>query len=1791
MRLNLRYRSFFTVGFCAFVLGLVQPASALVISEVMYHPVETDDTEVEFIELYNDRAVFEDLSGFQFVDGIEFEFPEDTVLGAKQYIVVALDPNAVEAMYGISGVLGPFDGRLDNDGEDIELANEVGEIILQFRYNDGHPWPVAADGTGHSMVLANKGGDPEEASTWAASTFIGGTPGGPDEIQVEPPDPTQVTLVDIGDAGRYFKGTEEPSPGLGGVATTDWTKIGFNDNPSNTDWIDGDNGYGYSNESSELQYIRTFLDDMAGGYISIYARLAFTVTNEEINSFSQLRAEVHFDDDYVLYLNGTRVSATDGITGDPPAFDAVRGGGWDPGPDNIDLTGYLNLLVPGENILAIQAHNGSISNSSDALAAPVLKATVEEAGGADDVRTNLVINEVLANSDADPGTDWIELYNPGPIAIDLSNVYLSDDRADLLQYKIADGTVLGVGEFLAIREGTGQDDLPFALNSAGETVYVTAADDSLVPQAIRVLDAVRYGATPPDVTVGRYPNGSDSIEFLSSATFGASNSKPLVHDIVINEIMYHHGTRDDRYDYVELYNKGTSMVSLTGWSFTDGIEYDFTQPVVLSPDSYVVVAKDPNLLESVYDNLTKNVNLFGPYSGNLNNHSERIQLSYPMQEWDADTGQLETYWVVADEVTYYDGGRWPKWADGKGASMELRDPFSNNNSPGAWADSDEWDKSSWEQFSFTINSNDNTYTHDTVDVFGLMLLNQGEVLIDDLEVIINGSNRVNNGGFEGGLNSWRTLGNHVQTFSTTEDSRSGSRSLHLVATGHGDPGANRVNQSIAGVTAGTVTFRGWARWLRGTRYMLLRTSRERSPVQPPRPAHAFELDMPLNQGTPGLPNTALVANRGPDITEVKHEPVLPAGNQPIVVSARVADNDGVGGVTLHYRSEGAASFDTTTMVDDGVGSDVAAGDGIYTGVIPGASGGTMRAFYITASDGSAAARFPTRLPASADVPDRTCLVRVGDAQVSTEFATYRIWMSDDVINVFRNRPNLANELMDCTFVYDDKEVFYNAKIRHRGSPFLRSGFGRDPRGRTAYRIEFNPDKKFRDREEINLDNTEGSNRGPLQERMSYWFYRKMGLQFSTQEYVRVINCGNSHANYEDVQKIDGDYIDKWWPDDDDGYIHKVDDYFEYTAEGTGHRNYDEGLKYDGSHPLIPETYRWGFEKRGHRENDKWDHLFDFAVAMNSGGANYEQQIESVIHPEHFAAVLAIRHAVGDWDSYGYNRGKNNYFYYASKEGKWYLLPWDIDFTLGSGHGPSTDIFTVNSGKFPEVARFLSYPKYRQMYLRALSQLVYGPWQTSYGTANPPTEFDRFLDDAADALARNGFDDSRRDGIKNFVQARRNYLLGIVPAITFGISTNNGRPLCVASPTVTIEGTRQAEVLDLWANVDIVSFSLTGEHTWEAELSVPLGTTLVVLRGMDDSGGFVDDAAGAISVTRVTKPAISSVRPKVGCNSGFLDMKLTGADFAPGSDISVMLTMPSEEVGFDAMYVQNNQAFDQIDAASLLLDHPETGQSDPVYAVHEHINLFNTGDRGVFLSNEETFAAPYNGDITNVAVRFTGYIYAPSPGERYFGVNSDDGFVLHIDGRLVGEYAEARGPATTDVMGNRTAGTMTFDFQAAGGYFLQLDYFENGGGEEIEFFQTNSIGGDRRLINVDSELIVLRASATRITGTDIVIPDSETLRFVADLSGIEPGMWNVVVEAGCGKAGQAVVENAFETVACESDINADARIDFADVADVAGRWIDNCSSPDWCGNSDIDRSGRVDLADLAIIADEWFIGVQ
>lgn len=52
--------------------------------------------------------------------------------------------------------LGPWTrtNNLPNDAGTVRLRNRLGAVLLEVNYSDEPPWPAAADGGGHSLVLA-----------------------------------------------------------------------------------------------------------------------------------------------------------------------------------------------------------------------------------------------------------------------------------------------------------------------------------------------------------------------------------------------------------------------------------------------------------------------------------------------------------------------------------------------------------------------------------------------------------------------------------------------------------------------------------------------------------------------------------------------------------------------------------------------------------------------------------------------------------------------------------------------------------------------------------------------------------------------------------------------------------------------------------------------------------------------------------------------------------------------------------------------------------------------------------------------------------------------------------------------------------------------------------------------------------------------------------------------------------------------------------------------------------------------------------------------------------------------------------------------------------------------------------------------------------------------------------------------------------------------------------------------------------------------------------------------------
>src|SRR5579883_488444 len=142
-------------------------------------------------------------------------------------------------------------------------------------------------------------------------------------------------------------------------------------------------------------------------------------------------------------------------------------------------------------------------------------------------------------------------------------------------------------------------------------------------------------------------------------------------DIVINEIMYHPPLEMEDLQYVELFNRGSSSVDLSDWSFSKGIKFTFPKQTRIEPGEYLVVCRDAKLFAGNYG---RQIRAIGDFSGRLSHRGEKIELS-------------NAAGVRVDAVKYSDTEPWPTGPDGHSTSLERICPDGPSDDPANWAGS------------------------------------------------------------------------------------------------------------------------------------------------------------------------------------------------------------------------------------------------------------------------------------------------------------------------------------------------------------------------------------------------------------------------------------------------------------------------------------------------------------------------------------------------------------------------------------------------------------------------------------------------------------------------------------------------------------------------------------------------------------------------------------------------------------------------------------------------------------------------------------------------------------------------------------------------------------------------------------------------------------------------------------------------------------------------------------------------------------------------------------------------
>ena len=868
--------------------------------------------------------------------------------------------------------------------------------------------------------------------------------------------------------------------------------------------------------------------------------------------------------------------------------------------------------------------------------------------------------------------------------------------------------------------------------------------------------------------------------------------------------------------WLELYNRSTNAVNLTGWRLDDGIDFRFAPDTMIPSNGYLVVAKAPAVLQAKYPGIS----IVGPFTNNLSHRGEGIVLR------DASDNP-------ADDVTYFDGGRWPEFADGNGSSLELIDPHADNSIAESWAASDESEKAPWTNVSYRAVAADDLGPTLWKE-FALGLLDAGELLVDDLSVIESpggsATELLGNGSFENGLSGWRVLGHHHAEV-IVDPGNAANHVLHLTTSGVTDDVGNLMETTLANgasVVNGReyqISFR--ARWIAGNHQLNTRLYHNRC-------ARTTRLPRPDQVGTPGARNSRWQPNLGPTFKNLQHSPVVPAANAPVMVTVEAGDPDGVAAMTLWWSANGGA-WSSVPMLP----APAPTAPQRFMGTAPGFAARTIVQFFIEATDGwGASANFP------AGGTNSRALYKVNDQLANLALAhNFRVLTttadSDDMLVPTKT---MSNETRPCTVIYDEAEVFYDAKVRLKGS-----NLGRSSNATLGFDVAFDPMKPFRGvHRSVHVDRSGGRRFGQHEIVIRHILNRAGGVPTRYDDLARFIaprtnltsSCILSLARFGD------EFLDAQYENGGDGHVYEYElVYFPVlTADDT-----PTGTKlpnpYD--HPAVNpdlswlgdegDAYRRHYLIKNHRTRDDFSRIMDLGRAFDLAGLAQETNVASIIDTQEWLRLFAAMSLCGVGDVYSQGQNHNVGLYIRPSDNRVLALPWDWDFAFfNPTNAPLWG--DMNMG------RFIARPANQRAFLFHLRDLIARVFNPGY-MAGWTDHYDNFLPTSG-AFAVQNF-----SNIVTYIAHRGSYVSSQIPAsVPFAITTAGGQSFLTNSTVVTLTGGAWIDVRDirLAGSAATLSLTWTTPTNWQVTLPLLLGANAFTFTAHDDRGALL--ASASISVT-------------------------------------------------------------------------------------------------------------------------------------------------------------------------------------------------------------------------------------------------------------------------------------------------------------------------------------------------------
>ncbi|RIK71935.1 MAG: hypothetical protein DCC67_19955, partial [Planctomycetota bacterium] len=146
-----------------------------------------------------------------------------------------------------------------------------------------------------------------------------------------------------------------------------WTSLTFDDSA----WGSGTGGIGYERAVGFAHVIGTDINEAMATATTFFSRFHFNVADPA--SVETLNLYMQYDDGFVAYLNGMEIARSTSVPAGSLGYNAVA----TDIPDNLtpqlfNITAFKNLLVAGDNVLAIHGINSS-TTSSDLLIRPEIR--------------------------------------------------------------------------------------------------------------------------------------------------------------------------------------------------------------------------------------------------------------------------------------------------------------------------------------------------------------------------------------------------------------------------------------------------------------------------------------------------------------------------------------------------------------------------------------------------------------------------------------------------------------------------------------------------------------------------------------------------------------------------------------------------------------------------------------------------------------------------------------------------------------------------------------------------------------------------------------------------------------------------------------------------------------------------------------------------------------------------------------------------------------------------------------------------------------------------------------------------------------------------------------------------------------------------------------------------------------------------------------------------------------------------------------------------------------------------